>query len=237
MPASARKKKSEQSSFLVYLYAVTMAVFGVLLGMVYLMSFPITAYSNMQERARDLEDRESLDPVPGGAYYIEGPILRSRSWETKRKQLIEGAAQSITVSPGEVNAWFEAKFRGSKPATNEESSGLVLVPGLPNLAITREGTVFLNLPVDIEGYGLDGSYVLSAQIRYADGSPAKIVVDHLQIGGAAVPLPGQLGSQLVSTLIKGFSSAEEYGVISQAWRRVGSVEVANGALALTLDTP
>jgi len=231
------KQKSEPNSFLVYLYAVTMAVFGVLIGMIYLMSFPMTAYSNMQDRARDLEDRESLDPVPGDAFYIEGPILRSRSWETKRKQLVEGSTQSITVTPGEINAWFQAKFRGSKPTSDDESSGLVLVPDIPNLGITRDGAVFLNLPVDIEGYGLDGDYVLSSQIRYTSGSPAKLIVEHLQIGGAVVPLPGQLGSRLVSTLIEGFSSAEEYAVISKAWSRVTSVEVSNGALLLTLDTP
>jgi hypothetical protein len=237
MPPSAIKQKSEPSHLFVYLYAIGMAAFGVLIGMLYLMSFPMTAYSSIEDRARDLEGRESLDPVPGDAFYIEGPTLRSRIWEAKRKQLIEGSVQTITVTEGEINAWFEAKFRGSTPTNDDDASGLVLVPDVPNLGISEEGTVYLNLPADITGYGLDGNYVLSAQVHFSSGAPAKLKVDHLQIGGASVPLPGQLGAHIVSTVIKGFKSAEEYAVFSEAWERVESVEVLDDALVFTLNTP
>lgn len=237
MSASKTKEKSGSSELFVYLYAVAMAGIGVFLGILYLLSYPLEAYSSMDERAQALEARESLDPVPGDAFYLEGPTLRSGSWETKRQQLINGSARTITVTAGEINAWFGDKFRSSAPAADDESSGLTLVPEIPNLGISDEGTIYLNLPADITGYGLDGDYVLSAKVRYSRGAPASLVVDRLQVAGATVPFPGQLGAQVVSTIIKGFSSAEEYGVIREAWSRVESVDAVNGALVLTLNTP
>ncbi|PXA03970.1 hypothetical protein DDZ13_10050 [Coraliomargarita sinensis] len=238
MPSkTSKKEKSEPSHWPVYLYGAAMAFLGMLLGIIYMMSFPLKGYSSLEERKVEMEARESLDPVPGDAFYIEGPTLRSRTWELKRKELIEGTAQTITLSPGEINAWFGANFRSSVPVTEEESSGLTLVPDVPNLGISEEGTLYLNLPSDITGYGLDGDYVLSAQARYSRGTPVKLVVDRLQVGGAAIPLPGQLGAQMVSKVIKGFSAAEEYKVIREAWDRVQSVEIKNGELVLTLDTP
>jgi len=237
MSASKTKEKSEHSQVFVYLYAVAMAGIGVFLGILYLLSYPLTAYASMDERAQALEARESLDPIPGGGFYIEGSTLRSRSWEAKRQQLIDGSARTITVTAGEINAWFENKFRSSAPAADDESKGLTLVPEIPNLGISEEGTIYLNLPADITGYGLDGDYVLSARVRYKTGAPASLVVDRLQIAGAAIPFPGQLGAQFVSTVIEAFSGAEEYGVIREAWSRVESVEALNGALVLTLNTP
>lgn len=237
MSSSANKEKPDHSRLFIFLYALALGAIGFFLGMMYLMSFPLEGYSSMEERATALEGRESLDPIPGDAFYIEGSTLRSRTWETKRQQLIDGSSPTITVTTGEINAWFEAKFRSSTVVTGEEASGLTLVPEIPNLGISEAGTLYLNLPAEITGYGLDGNYVLSAQVRYTSGAPAGLVVDHLQIGGAAVPMPGQLGAHLVSTIIEAFSSAEEYAIFSEAWSRVESVEIIDGALVLSLNTP
>jgi len=201
------------------------------------MSFPLEAYSSMRERTEALEARESPEPIPGDAFYIEGPTERARQWQTKREQLLDGSVQTMTVTPGEVNAWFETYFRSVPVSADEENRGLTLIPEAPNLGLGEDGEIYLNLPGEIRGYGLDGNYVLSAQVRFASGAPADLLVDRLQVGGAAVPLPGLLGARVVSTIIDGFSSAEEYALLSEAWRRVESVEVVNGALVLTLTTP
>lgn len=234
MSSSAIKKKSEPSHFLVFGYALLMACFGVFLGLIYLMSYPLEAYPNMEERAKAMEGRESLDPIPGDAFYIEGPTVRSQGWETKRKQLIEGSAETITVTAGEINAWFAANFRSAAKADDDESQGLTLVPNVPNLGISEDGTIYLSVPTEIKGYGLDDEYVLSAKVSYSSGAPASLQVEHAQLGGAAVPLPSVLGAHIVSTIINGFSSAEEFALIREAWARVESVQVSGGALVLNL---
>lgn len=236
MPSSVKKEESASNSILIYVYAFSMATIGAFFGMVFLMSFPLEAYSSLEERANALEERESLKPIPGDAFYIEGPTLRTATWKDKRDQLIDGSVGKVSFTPGEINAWFGTKFRSATTAVDDEASGLTLVPDLPNLGISKEGTAYLNLPTQITGYGLDGNYVFSAQVRYASGAPARLMVDNLQIGGAAIPFPGQLGAQVVSTITKGFSSAEEYAVISEAWKRVASVEIASGELVLILNT-
>jgi hypothetical protein len=63
------------------------------------------------------------------------------------------------------------------------------------------------------------------------------LVDRLQIGGAAVPLPGIIGAKIVSGIINSFSSAEEYALIREAWSRVQSVETADGAFVFILNRP
>jgi hypothetical protein len=234
MSSSFTTNKSEPSRFFVFFYALVFCGFGLLLGVAYMMSFPLKVYSNLEERAAALEGRKSLDSVPGDAFYIEGPTLRNRAWERKREQFLNGGATSLRVTPGEVNAWFAAKFRSANTETGEEESGLTLIPSLPSIGVSEEGTLYLNLPAKIKGYGMDGDHVLSARARYASGAPAKLLVEHLQIGGAAVPLPGVLGSRIVSKIIRGFSTAEEYALIREAWKRVESVEIGENALVFSL---
>lgn len=235
--SSLTKEKAEPGLVFVGIYAFMMAGFGGLFGFIYLMSFPLKGFSNLQERAEALEARESPGPITADAFFIKGPTLRTSSWETKRQQLIDASATTIKVTAGEINAWLGTKFRPSAVPTDQNEKDLLIEPDRPNIGITSEGEIYLNLPAKISGYGLDGSYALSAQVRYSRASPPDLLVDHLQIGGAGVPLPGILGAQLVSAILQAFSSAEEYAVISQAWNRVQSVEVSDRALILTLDRP
>lgn len=231
------KNKSEPSLLFVGIYAFMMVWIGALLGFIYLMLFPLKAYPSEQEQAQAMEKRESPAIMPGDAYYIEGPISRLPGWEAKRQQLIDAASPTIRISVGEVNAWLEAKFRAVSGPANEKENGLVLEPERPNVGISQAGLVYLNLPTKISGYGLDGNYVLSAQVRYKEGVPARLVVDHLQIAGAAVPLPRFLGARMVSALINGFSSAQEYAVLREAWSRVQTVEISDSSFVLTLNRP
>lgn len=234
--ASVLKEKSEPSLIFVGIYAAVMVGFGILLGFIYLMSFPLQAYPSMEKRADDLEKRESSNSNPGDAFYIEGPRSGSSAWEAKRGQLVEGSASRVRLSAGEINAWLQNKFRPSAVAEGSESKDLLIEPDSPNIGITEDGAVYLNLPAKISGYGMDGKSIFSAQVHYTADAPPRLSVDRLQIGGAAVPLPGILGSQIVSAMQRAFSSAEEYVVLSKAWDRVQSVEASDGALVLTLET-
>ena len=99
------------------------------------MSYPLEGYPSLQARKAQLERRESLEPIPGDNFYIQGPTLSTRSWESKRNQLIEGGAGSLTLSAGEINAWFSTNFRSSAAPAGEESKGLSMVPNVPNIGI------------------------------------------------------------------------------------------------------
>jgi hypothetical protein len=226
-------KKSDSSPVLVFVYAAMFVGIGGFLGLLYMMSFPLEAYANLAERDQALEARESSDPMPGGAYYIEGATMRSRAWETKRQQLINGSASTIRLSASEINGWLAANFRSSA-ISGDDSADMAIVPGMPNLGISEDGVTYLNLPADISGYGLSGEHVFSAQVHFNEGTPATFGVGRMQISGAAIPLAGILGAKMVSTLMGAFSSAEEYSVIREAWSRVSSVEVSGDSLVLSL---
>jgi len=229
------KSKPEPSPFFAGVYAFMMVWFGGLLGFICLLLFPLKAYTSMQERAKVLEERDSLYTLPGDAFYIEGPTSRSSEWTAKRQQLIDGSAATIQISAAEINAWLGAKFRVSAVPTSEGEKGLVLKPDKPNVGITADGTTYLNLPAQISGYGFEGNYVLSAKVRYTAKAPVRLIVDRLQIGGAAVPLPRITGAKIASAIINSFSSAEEYALIREAWSRVQSIETTDNAFVLTLN--
>lgn len=231
------KKTSEPSVLFIGIYACLMVWFGVMLGFVALMLFSLKAYASEQEHEKAIEGREFAHMMPGDAYYIEGPISRSPSWEAKRQQLIDGSEKTIRISVGEVNAWLDAKFRVVATQQDEEARGLVIEPDRPNVGISQTGVIYLNLPTKLRGYGLDGKYVLSARVRYKDGAPASLVIDRLQIAGASVPFPRFIGAGIASRLMTAFSSAQEYSVLVQAWQQVQSVEASDSAFILTLNRP
>ncbi len=228
------KKDSETSLLIAGIYALMLMAFGSFLGFLCLMSFPLQGYSSVQEQLNAQEQRESHYSMPGEAYYIEGPTLGSSTWESRRTQLIDGSAPTITVSAGEINAWLAAKFRPGVNNSSEEDNGLVIEPARPNVGITQEGAVYLNLPARISVYGIQGNYVLSARVSYAGGNPARLRIHQLQVGGAPVPFPRVLGARIFSALVNGFRATEEYPILREAWGRVDSVEVVDGNLVLNL---
>mgnify|MGYP000217350784 CR=1 FL=1 len=111
MPVPDTKEKS--SSFLsVYFYGVLMALFGGLLGFIYLATFPAEAFSSVEEYEKSIAElEEPIYAKPGDSYYIEGTTVRTRAWEDKRQQLSDGVAQTFSLSAGEINGWMAAKFR------------------------------------------------------------------------------------------------------------------------------
>lgn len=228
------KEKKEPSVSIALIYAAMMSFFGVIVGMVYLMSLPLQGFSSMAERAKAREERNSLDPVPTDAFYLEGPVLQTSSWEAKRNRLINGGAGVLEISPGEINAWFASKFQPSSgpPAKNEE--GILIVPGQPNVAVSEEGVFFVNLPAQVSGYGMNAEYVLSAIGGYSSGAPAVFKIDQLKIGSAKMPLPDLLGSQIIDVLTQSYKQTKEYKTILSAWERVDSVEFSGSSLRLKL---
>lgn len=234
MPTGIKAKK-EPSLIAACVMAVIMAFFGLLLGMVYLTSFPLESYTSMAEQAKSIEDRATADPIPGEAFYIEGPVQRSASWAAKRAQLLHGGAGELVLSAGEINAWLAAQFRPVPGRTStDDTGGMTIVPGEPNVAVTKDGVFYVNLPATISAYGFEKEYMISATGRYGSGAPAAFKIRKLMLEGARVPLPTVFGGLIVKTVLRGYADLEEFQAIREAWTRVDAVAVAEGGLKLSL---
>jgi len=232
LPDTTEKQPSYSG---VYFYAVLMALSGGLLGFFYLVSFPAQAFDSQEEyEAARVQLKEAEGIVyskPGDAYYVEGPILRTRSWEAKRQQLMISGPQTVSISAGEINGWMSAKFRISEPKKGGDESGMLIIPGVPNVGLVDGEGFFVNVPVNIEAYGYSGEYGVYL-FGNIDSSGFKI--KSLKISSAKVPLPNILGKQILNTLAAGYKNSEEYGIISKAFERIESAMVKEGQLAIVL---
>jgi hypothetical protein len=227
---SAKTEKSP-SILGVYFYAVLIVLFGALLGFAYMMTFPPQAFSSQAEYQASLADSEEpiSAPKPGDAYYIEGPMLRTRSWEAKRELLKAPGGQTVRLSAGEINAWMKAKFRPGLPPTNGEEPSVLIVPGVPNVAITDAGFIYLNLPTTITAYGSTNDFTVSARGVF---NAKDLHFEMILVSSAKLPLPDLLGTRLFETLSQSYQSTEEYAIFSEAFARAESVEIADGELVL-----
>ncbi len=217
-----------------YIYAIIMALFGACLGFAYLATFPAQAFASQAEyEASVAKSEEGEEPVfikPGDAYYIEGPILRSRSWEPKRTQLAAPGPQTVRFSAGEINGWMTAKFRPAAAPTGEDASGLLIVPGVPNVGLV-DGGMYLNLPVNVTAYGASGDYTVSV---FGPVDRSGLKVQSIGISSAKVPLPGIIGGQIIDTLSKGYQTTDEYKIIAEAFARADSIAVEVNELVFVL---
>lgn len=229
VPDNAEKPPSNVG---VYFYAVLTALFGGLLGFFYLTAFPAQAFASQEEyEASIAELEEPIYSKPGDAYYIEGPILRSRAWEAKRQQLSTAGAKTVSLSAGEINGWMAAKFRVPEPQTGDDAPSILIVPGVPNIGLVDGRGFYLNIPVTITAYGAEGEYALSA---FGNLKSSGMEIQSLGISCAKVPLPNLIGKQILNTLSAGYQSTEEYGIVSEALTRVDSVTVEGDQLVIVL---
>ncbi|MFP4157686.1 MAG: hypothetical protein ACLFU4_08725 [Opitutales bacterium] len=222
----------EPPLYLTVLTAFGWASMGVVFGLVYFISFPLQVYTNQSELNEAIDRKESPHVAPGEAYYFEGPVLRTKSWAPKRKQFVSGEAEQLRFEVGELNGWLESYFKPVKQGPGEDSGGLTIRPDVGNLAIVDAGRMYVNLPARLEVFGWQGEFVLSATGQFKSGSPARFKVERMYLNNAR--LPAVVGKQLLNRLVGAYRRTEEYGQIRQAWQRVESVELEEGALRLNL---
>lgn len=258
MPIDAEKTPSAIG---LYLCALLMALFGALLGFVYMSSFPAQAFGSQAEYKASLAEAAAaveaaqvaaesgepikgkdaasakgalptLGPKPGSAHFIEGEVYSSRTWEAKRKQLSAAGAQSVAFSVGEMNAWMASKFRpGVVDSDDEEAANLLIVPGLPNLGIADQGEFYLNVPTSITAFGATGDFMIFARCALK-GNQVKL--RSVNVRSAKVPLPGILGARILGVLMQGFSTSEEYQIISEAFARADTVKIVDNQFVFEL---
>lgn len=221
------------SLFGVYFYAVLIALLGALLGFVYMTTFPAQAFSS--EKAYSVPfgvvEEASAHAKPGDAYFIEGPVLQSRSWELKREQMQATGSQRIAFSAGEINAWMAAKFRPGAAPAGDEAPDLLILPGVPNVAFSDEGILYLNIPTTITAYGTTYDYTIFSRCTLATSG---IQFQSVNISSAKVPLPNLIGARVFETLSKGYQSTKEYAIIAEAFARADSVKIERAELVFDL---
>ncbi|WPJ95542.1 hypothetical protein SH580_19170 [Coraliomargarita algicola] len=225
----------------VYFCAVLMALLGALLGFGYMLAFPAKAFGSQAEYETSLADsskkpskaaKADLGPKPGDAYYIEGAVLSSRSWEAKRASLSMEGAQSVEISTGEINAWMAAKFRpGQSASENDEEANLLIVPGVPNVGIVGDGQFYLNVPTTITAFGASDDFTISVLCELNASQPK---IRSVNVRSAKVPMPQLLGARLLAVLSQGYAATEEYQIISEAFARADSVEVVGDQFVFKL---
>lgn len=220
------------SNVAIYFYAVLMALFGGLLGFLYLLAFPAQAFASQGEYEASIADlEEPIYSKPGDAYYIEGPTLKTRAWESKRQQLSTAGPKTVSLSAGEINGWMAAKFRVAEDQAGDDAPSILIVPGVPNVGLVDGRGLYLNLPVTISAYGATGEYTLAA---FGNLKPSGMDIQSLGISCAKVPLPNLIGNQILNALSAGYKSTEEYKIISEALTRVDSVTVEGDQLVIVL---
>lgn len=226
------KAKKAPNLFGVYLVAAIMVWFGGLLGFVYLTTFPTKAFADMREyqAARGQTDSAQA-PRPGDQFYIRGPILASRSWESKREALTAAGPQTVSLSAGEMNAWVNARLSTAAPALNAQDSDLVIVPGLPNFAIVQGDGFYINIPLSVFVFGSQHEIKLTAIGSVGKGGfkPASV-----SLNAAALPLPGILGGQVLRSFAQAFQSTEDYEIVAEALHRSESISMEADALVFSL---
>ena len=226
------KPKPEPNVAATVVAGLGLAVVGVILGIVYFVSFPLQAHTNQRALNAALDQKENPHFGPGDSYYFKGPVLRGKSWAPKREQLFAGEVQKLEFKAGELNGWLDTYFKPAAPVSGEESSGITIRPDMPNLAVVEPGRLDVSLPATLEAFGWKGKFVLSATGYFESGAPADFVVRKMNLNGAR--LPGFIGQLLVGRLAKAYRQTEEYGRIIESWQRVESVDLAEGALRLSL---
>ncbi|MGZ0706761.1 hypothetical protein ACWPKO_00290 [Coraliomargarita sp. W4R53] len=221
------------SAFGVYFYAVLMALLGALLGFIYMTTFPAQAFSSQADYQLSLAELEEpvAAPKPGDTYYIEGPVLSSRSWEGKRQKLATPGEQIVKFSAGEFNAWMSAKFRAGSTPSQEEQPSILIVPGVPNVGIAGEGEIFLNMPTTMTALGVSNDLTISVRCAL---HAAGVQIRSVSVSSAKVPVPSLLGARIVEVLSEGYRATEEYKIISDAFARADSIEVVGGEIIVKL---
>ncbi|MDA9317201.1 hypothetical protein N9Q19_00160 [Puniceicoccaceae bacterium] len=216
----------------VYFYAILTALVGGLLGFFYLTAFPAqTFYSQEEYEASIAELEEPIYSKPSDAYYIKGPVLKTRAWEAKRQQLSASGAKTVRLSAGEINSWMASKFRVPEPQAGDDGPNILILPGVPNVGLVDGRGFYLNLPITITAYGAKGDYSLSA---FGNLKPSGMKIKALGIRSAKVPLPNLIGKQILNTLSAGYKSTKEYRIVSEALARIESVEVEGDELVIVL---
>ncbi|ADE54145.1 hypothetical protein [Coraliomargarita akajimensis] len=231
----SKKKKSQEPEVSlsgVILMAAINLVIGGLLGFIFLSSMPAKLFSSVADLERFLEDSEQSEyPKPGEVYYIKGPEAKGRAWENKRNQFLQGDASELSISVAEINSWMASRFHAAKP--DENARGIVVAPGTPNLSAEDAENIYISIPLDVMVYGKSYKKNFIATGDFMPGVPLRFQLSSGYVDSAQLPSAAAAQSVL-DRLMGAYRVTDEYKAIREAWQRVESVEIVDGALILKM---
>jgi hypothetical protein len=210
------------------------AVLGAIIGIIYMTSFPALAMASPQEVTKFIEGKEGAPVRPGEVFFFKGPIMRTTAWEATRTALLEGSDKTVDLTHAELNGWLSAKFKPGAAPTGEDSSGILIMPGVPNIYIDAD-VIHFSIPADLTIIGTRYACTVLGTGRIADvGNVLQFEIETVHIDSAKVPYVGLLGIRIVDTLLKAYSSSAEFIAMQDAWSRVESFEQSRGVVRLQL---
>lgn len=233
----AKKKKEEEEVGPTWAGVISLAlcslVIGVLLGFIFLASFPVKALASSKEAEGFLSENTSRAPRPDDGYYFEAAPARSRNWEIQRRALLSGDSNQIEVQFSDLNSWTSSMFRPATPPAGKDKPKYMLNPREPKFGTDGEGTVYLILPVTATIFEYSKKSTLYVTGHFPEGGK-DFSIDSFHVNNAALPPVPGLSEYVYSTLMQAFSESEEYKAITEAWDKVQSVEVTENSLRIQM---
>ena len=234
MPTDKKTEEDEATLGGALILGALVALLGALLGFMFLASVQPKSYQSVEELQAFLEKTSDSSLLQSS--YLQGPVSRSRGWEQKRDALLNGEALTVELSSAEINAWMSSKFSksGSRPSDEDEGSGVMILPGVPNVFIDTDQGFFLNVPADVSIYGSTHNWMVVAKGHFTDGLQVRFEVETLHVNGAAIPALGGLAKRFLGALFQAYSQTDEFLAVEKAWTKVESVELVDDTIHLTL---
>lgn len=225
------KKENVPTLLGVNLLALLMAYIGAALGFFYLASIPAQAYTEKSSLRDDLSaDGNPPYSKPGDAFYFTAPVSRDNSWERRVDELKQPGAREVMITAGEINGWLSAGLGRLAWASNIDDAGIVITPGVPNVAIVEDFGMYINLPFSMSIFGSKQELTLTT-VGYP--STRGFVMESVSLGNAKIPAARLLGPTVAKALIKAYRSTEEYQLMRDVIERAQAVALEAGAVRLS----
>lgn len=229
--SSSKHEIKEPSYNLMVLGGLSMLVAGVILGFICLLVQRPAAVSSEKELAAYLEKQSKHAGPTYEAYYFKGPVERSQEWSLKREQLLAETTRSVEFSDGDLNAWFNARFRPALAGAGQKKPAIVA--GVPNIFLSEQA-VYLSLPLDVDIAGSKNKWVVFVKGQFVGEEHPRFSIDSLHVNNAALPFASMLGKRVVNALVEAYRAAPDYEPVAAAWERMESIQVVDNRIQIRM---
>lgn len=203
---------------------------GVLAACVYLVLKPVSQVREMPK-----------EPVRGMLYYLPGSDsgAKSRNWSAKQKQLVAGAATSLSLVEDELNAWAtstlgaapKAPPPGGKAGDAGSADDGIFQPGTPNFKIV-DGKLQIGTKCVLNWYGLTHEViVITTGVFERSGDRFVFKPETLHLGSCPLHLLPSVAGPVFDHLLGKKKIPDE---IKSAWVKVDDVTIEGTTLKLTI---
>ena len=124
-----------------------------------MMSFSALEMSSRAEEKKFNEGKAVSPSRPGEVYFLKGPIMRTRAWEAKRLEVLEGRNVTVDLNHAELNGWLSGKFRPAAAPSDEVKTNVLIIPGVPNVYVDTD-VIHFSLPTEVILFGTSYKYTV-----------------------------------------------------------------------------